>query len=399
MRFLLLNQFYPPDAAPTGRLLADVVAPIEVQGLSASVVCAHYGYAAAGSLRRFARARLADYAGYYLCAAARTLFACNPDTVLTLTTPPLLPLVGTLSKLLRHSRHIIWEMDVYPDVAVALGTFKPRGVLDRLVGALADFSRRRADAIIALGPCMRDRLIARGIPPEKIHVAENWADGSQIRPVPRVFDGCLRILYSGNLGLAHDIDTIAQAMRCLSQDSRFRFTFAGGGPRRKALEQFCGENSLANVAFEPYKDPGLLSEHLGSCDIGLVTQNPATLGAVVPSKAYAIMAAGRPVLYIGPPEATPAINIRRFQCGWQIAPGDVEGLVSLLQLLAANPDLVRDAGHRAREAFEQHFDLPLGVARIMRILCPDSVPGTESLDASAPAASSCVVAPEAQPEI
>lgn len=88
----------------------------------------------------------------------------------------------------------------------------------------------------------------------------------------------------------------------------------------------------------------------------------------MPSKTYGIMAAGRPVLFIGPQESTVARVIERFRCGWQFDCGDVQGVVELLRMLAQVPELIDEYGRRAREAFEQHHDLPLGVGRICQII-------------------------------
>jgi colanic acid biosynthesis glycosyl transferase WcaI len=397
---LLLNHFFPPDSAPTGLLTADLARELVAQGRAVTVICGRGGYRqgeAAGRLPvrvlevpglpfgRGAASRMACYLSFLAGALARGLAAGKPELVVTLTTPPLLSLVGAAIQRLRGARHYIWEMDVYPDVAVALGVLKPHSRLTRALGALADYARRRADGVIVLGPCMRDRLAARGIPPERIHVAENWADGELIRPLPfpgemetgwAVHEGTaepvptspLTVLYSGNLGLAHDFDTICAAMARLASDARFQFVFAGDGPRRRTVEDFCRAHAIHNARFLPYQQSARLSEHFGACHVGLVTQTPESLGTVVPSKIYALMAAARPVIFIGPRQATPALTLERFRCGWQIDPGDSESLIALLQLLASNPGLLREAGHRARQAFLQHYDLPIGVARIAAIL-------------------------------
>lgn len=254
---------------------------------------------------RGAASRLACYLSFLAGALVRGLAAGKPEVVVTLTTPPLLSLVGAAIQRLRGARHYIWEMDVYPDVAVALGVLKPHSRLTRELGALADYARRRADGIIVLGPCMRDRLAARGVPPERIHVAENWADGSLIQPRPWPPDGSLRVLYSGNLGLAHDFDTISAAMARLASDARFQFVFAGDGPRRRTVEDFCRAHAIRNARFLPYQQSARLSEHSGACHVGLVTQTPESLGTVVPSKIYGLMAAARPVIFIGPPKPLP----------------------------------------------------------------------------------------------
>jgi glycosyltransferase involved in cell wall biosynthesis len=291
----------------------------------------------------------------------------HPDVIVTLTTPPLTSVLGRFLKLSRGCRHFIWEMDVYPDIAIDLGVLRRHSILTALIGALTDWSRRNCDGIIALGDDMKARLVARGIPAHMIHVAENWADGQLITPLPFP-EGPLTIHYSGNLGLAHDIDTIAGAMKRLRNDPRFHFAFAGGGGRRRDLEAFCQKHQIDNAFFQPYCLQTELNAGLGSGHLGLVTQLPETCGSIVPSKTYGIMAAGRPILYIGPREATPARIIDRFQCGWRVEPGDVSALVNLLERLAGDRESIFTAGARSRTAFDEHYDRPIGAARVAMIL-------------------------------
>jgi len=398
VRFLLLNQFFPPDGAPTGQLLADVARSLAAQGHSVTVVCARVRYAGshyatenieipgvsyrhpwAASFGVSSVARLISYATFYVGAIRHTLSGPRPDVVITLTTPPLLSLAGSAAKMLRGSRHYSWEMDVYPDIATDLGFFRRNSLQDWITGLLADFSRRRADKVLALGPCMRDRLLARGIPAGRVAVAENWATGPVISPRPFPPAAPLTALYSGNFGRAHDVETLAEAMAHLSDGSRFCFVFAGSGSRMPQLESRCRATGLTNASFIPYQKAERLSEHLGSCHVGLVTQLPSTCGSVVPSKTYALMAAGRPFIYIGPVGGTPSRLIERFGCGWRIEPGDSAALVNLLQVLSSEPNLIREAGARGRKAFEEHYDVDHGVARILDILHLAEVPSGETL--------------------
>jgi glycosyltransferase involved in cell wall biosynthesis len=317
--------------------------------------------------------RVVSYASFFAGAAVRGFRGPKPALVLTLTTPPLISLLGTLLKSLRGSRHFIWEMDLYPDIAVDLNVLKPRAVITRLIGTMADFSRKRADGIIVLGEEMKARLIARGIPEHKIVVAENWADGCEILPAP--FDeGPLVVHYSGTFGLAHEEHTITEAMRRLRDDSRFRFVFAGGGARRESLEEFCRAEGIGTAEFRPYATRSELGRSLAEAHVGLVTQIPETVGSVVPSKTYGIMAAGRPVLYVGPRSSTPARVLEWHRCGWRIEPGDASGIVRLLEQLERDRDLVREAGGRARRAFEKYYDKPIGVERILSILGVSATP-------------------------
>ncbi len=391
MRILVLNQFFWPDSAATSQFATDLARGLASRGHEVYAISAEAGGYAPEDLSdpppahvyqvpstRFAHGslgRVVSYGSFFLSCLSRGLAVECPDLVITLTTPPLLSLIGNVLKLLRGSRHFIWEMDVYPDVAVDLAYFRRGGLLDRITGCLADFSRRRADGILALGSCMKDRLIARGIPAEKIHIAENWADGRLIQPAARAeADPRIILLYSGNLGFAHDTSTIFDAMQQLKGETKFGFVFAGGGPRRKQLEEACQQDGITAAEFRSYSPKANLAKSLAACDIGLVTQRTNCIGSVVPSKIYGLLAAGRPILYIGPRESTAARLIRRHNCGWQVECGDSVSLVALLRSLASNRTLVSAAGRRARQAFLDYYDLPLGVGRICDLL--DARPAT-----------------------
>ena len=382
MHILAINQFFWPDTAATGQLLTDVTRGMDPKVHAITVLCGSSDYGAVDrssppwakivrstgmAFSRGKIGRVVSYASFFASAAIRGVRVPKPALVLTLTTPPLISVVGTLLKSLRGSKHFIWEMDLYPDIAVDLNVLRPRSVVTRLIGAVADFSRRRADGIIVLGDDMKARLVARGIPEHKIFVAENWADGCGILPAP-FNEGPLVVHYSGTFGLAHEEHTITGVMRELRDDRRFRFVFAGGGARRERLEEFCQTEGISTAEFRPYAARAELGRSLAEGHVGLVTQVPETLGSVVPSKTYGIMAAGRPVLYIGPRGATPARVLESHGCGWRIEPGDVAGMVRLLERLEKDRDVVREAGARARCAFEKYYDRPVGVARILSIL-------------------------------
>jgi len=228
---------------------------------------------------------------------------------------------------LRGSRHVIWEMDVYPDIAVDLGAIKRNGFLDRVFSRLADLPRHRADRVIALGECVRSRLMTHGLDEGKISVGENWADSDALpggyRSVQPLSGTGLSIIYSGNFGRAHDATTIAGAIAALNGAEGFQFIFGGGGSRQAWIRDFCEGKGIRSLQFLPYCERDELRARLMACDIGLVTQHVESAGSVVPSKSYGIMAAGRPVLYIGPRHSTIALVIERNGCGWQIDCNDV----------------------------------------------------------------------------
>ena len=212
---------------------------------------------------------------------------------------------------------------------------------------------------------MKARLVARGIPEHKILVAENWADGCEIVPAP-FGEGPLVVHYSGTFGLAHEEYTITEAMRQLRGDGRFRFVFAGGGARRQRLEEFCQAEGIDTAEFRPYArrsdSPELAEGH-----VGLVTQIPETWGRLCQQELrnHGCRAPGS---VHRSPGRNPHTHPEEHECGWRVEPGNAAGLVRLLERLEQDRGLVRQAGARARHAFEKYYDKPIGVAKILSIL-------------------------------
>jgi colanic acid biosynthesis glycosyl transferase WcaI len=382
MRLLFISQFFWPDTAATGKMLTDVTRALDSQINQTTVLCGNMDYGVIDSadpppvkicrcggfpFSRGKIARVRSYASFFTRAACKGFFMPCPAMVLTLTTPPLTSLLGTFLKMIRGCRHYTWEMDLYPDIASDLKILPAKSLLARTLMHIADWSRRKADGVIVPGEDMKARLIARGFPGHRIHVAENWADGREILPMPFP-EGPLVIHYSGNLGLAHDVETIMNALKQLGRDRRFRFVFAGDGAQRERVQNFCRVHDIRSASFLPWSSRSGLGLSLGSGHLGLVTQLSETCGSVVPSKTYGIMASGRPLLYIGPRNGTPARIIEKYRCGWRIDPGDAPALVALLERLGEDRPLIRDTGERGRKAFELNYDRVIGVTRITDIL-------------------------------
>lgn len=393
MRLLFLNQFFWPDLAPTSQLLTDVCDELAAQGHEVHVVCGRSAYmcetgrpkpkvnvihAPAFRFSKGRGSRTLSYLSFLAGAAWKAWRAPKPDIVVSMTTPPLLSVLGSMLQRWHGARHYIWEMDMYPDVAVDTGLARADAPFVRLLAWIARRQRRRADGVIALGECMKARLVQAGAPAEQIQIAENWADSRVIRAHDRSLALPLTVVYPGNLGMAHDAETLAGAIRLLGNSELVRFVFVGGGVGYERLREECQERGAKNVEFRPYEPLESLAEGwLRNGHVGLVSQKTSCVGTVVPSKVYALMAAGLPLVYIGPPNATPALTIERFHCGWRVDNGADAELVALLTGLARHPESIQKAGRRARRAFEEHYDVPQGVRRVSEILgLASSVEGT-----------------------
>ena len=367
MKIVLINQYFPPDEAPTGLMLEDVAAQLTEQGHEVTVICARGGYAesssndtsddekqyrvvrigATGIGRKTFLGKLVDYAGFYLGVAWQLLFL-NPraDRIIALTTPPFLSILARLVSRIRGGDHAHWVMDLYPDVMVAHGMIREGRILNRFLSSLTrwGFGGQRCAGVWSLGPDMKERVDFY----LENHIYSEWiplwgAEGKseqidqsakELRDKRGWADEDLVLMYSGNLGLGHsfsEVLTVASSQELSGVAKTLRFSFHGSGKRRVEVEQFLESHPSAPVELHGYEDGNLLRAHLRSADLHLVSLNSTWDGTMVPSKLQGIFAVGRPVIFIGSEDCAIGQWIKESGGGWVVAPGDVDGLRQVLR--------------------------------------------------------------------
>ncbi|SRR5579871_1512106 len=386
MKILFVNQFFYPDHSAVSQQLTDLAEDLVAAGDRVDAICGRGGYSGGVGLaahetyrgieiyrvrstgfgRQTMFGRITDMLAFYISATwamfRHTSGDQRPDLLYPVSTPPLLFLGGWLVAKLRGIPVIYSVHDLYPDIAVALGVLKRGSWITRFIDAVSMFGMRRMDRIIVLGRYAKELIVAKGIPERQVVVLENWADPKLTHPVPheenwfrreRALDGKFVVLYSGNMGLAHDFQTILECARRLRDRDDIVFLFVGDGARRREIEQYRDAHSLSNVVLEGYQDRGDLSYSLSSGDAFLVTLRPGGEGLVLPCKVYAGMAVSRPLLFVGPRLCDTAEAIERADCGFIFSPGDVEGLASKIVELREHPEQASARGQSGRSALER----------------------------------------------
>lgn len=400
MKIVFINRYFYPDHAATSQLLSDLAfALAQQQERQVCVVTSRQRYddpqARLANYEcidgvsvyrawstRFGRANLAgralDYLSFYL-GAGWTLarIARRGDVIVAKTDPPLISVVAAVVSAVCGARLINWLQDLFPEVAAGLwmstanaqsqNTFKSRllAAAYRLLQKLRDRSLLHARYNVVIGDLMRERLLDLGIAAAQIRVVHNWADGKAIRPLAAEENPLRKewlvadkfvVGYSGNLGRAHEIDTLLAAMELLRGDARIVFLLIGGGAQWQRLRDECERRGLCNVLFKPYQPRANLRFSLSVADVHLVMLQPQMEGLIVPSKFYGIAAAGRPCIYIGALYGEIPAILHAADSGIIVAPGDGQGLAAVLRRLISEPQLCKMLGDNARTVFEQRFE-------------------------------------------
>jgi glycosyltransferase involved in cell wall biosynthesis len=398
-RVIFVNRYFDPDQSATSQMLTDLSRGVGARGYETHVVCSRQLYDDASArlvpdevrcgvrvhrvaTTRFGRARLVgramDYASFYFtCAFALLKHLRRGDLLVAKTDPPLLSILVVPIARMKRAVLINWHQDVFPEVASQLGANPLPGWLDHFLKRIRDASLRAAKMNVVIGGRMREYLAARGIPEHKLCVIENWADADAIRPKPSKasalraslnLNGRFIVCYSGNLGRAHEIETLLAAAATLKDDPRFVFLFIGGGAKMAALRGAVAEQALDSFRFLPHQSRDTLEDSLAAADVHLVSLLPALEGLIVPSKVYGILAAGRPLIFIGDTDGDVARTIDRAKCGRVVSVGDPTALRDAMRTWEARPDELVRMGARARRLFCEEFTLQRAIERWVALI-------------------------------
>jgi colanic acid biosynthesis glycosyl transferase WcaI len=397
VRILLLNQFYPPDQAPTGVVLHDLARTLAARGHDVTVFCSRHSY---NSKKTFPKheilngvkvvrlwtpgldsrtflAKFGEYASFYVMLFTSLVFhSPRPDLVCSLSTPPFLGVLGRLAAQAGGYSHMNWVMDVYPDVLAAYGTVKPRGVVCEMLRDLAAFQYSSAHLVLTLGSHMSERVGNYVSEKSTLHSVPLWG-GAELIPWPggelnpfREKRGWRKedfvLMYSGNMGRGHRLQEFLCAAQQLGTTGPL-WAFAGGGKRREEIERFAAVHPEVRVSLLPYADSGDLRASLCAADVHLVSQDSAWQGLIVPSKLQSSFCLGKPVIFVGGRQNEIAECIQDSGGGWIVPENDIAALLRAVSEAGIAEERSR-RGKAALEYAQRNFRLKQNCEKIARLI-------------------------------
>lgn len=295
---------------------------------------------------------------FYLCRWNK------PSKILVVTNPPLAPFVTALFARLRDIPYYVLMYDLYPDALVQAGLVQNNNFIFQRWQKVNPWVLNRAEKIFTLSDSMK-AAVSKYMPgkADKIKVIYNWADTAYVRPIPQNENPFIKryhlqgkkiILYSGNMGLTHDLESLIGAAEILQDMDEVIFLLIGDGGKKKLLESKTLSKNLRNVLFLPYQDAVNFPLAMAAADIGVVTLGVGAEGISVPSKTYINLAAGLCLLVIAPETSELSRLIKEHHAGLICAPGNAGKVAAALrQLLAEESNLFRYKQNALRAS--EHF--------------------------------------------
>jgi colanic acid biosynthesis glycosyl transferase WcaI len=385
-RLFFLNRFFLPDHSATSQLVGDLATHLAASGREVHVITSRQLYndpTARLPAReiisgvhvhrvpsaQFGRSNLVgrglDYFSFYASAWSACLaLVRREDLIIAMTDPPLVSVVAMRVARRREALLINWLQDIYPEVAVELGVPFLKGPITRGLARLRDRCLKVAVVNVVVGELMAEQVASRNVSAGRINVIANWSDDDVIHPVAPN-DNYLRrkwelqdkfvVGYSGNLGRAHEYETILAAAERLKSNPSIVFVFIGGGHHMEALVRSVKVKGLGSFRFFSYRDRTILNFSLSVPDVHWISLRPTLEGLIVPSKLYGIAAVGRPIIAITAKTGEIARLVRQYRCGLVIEPGSADELAEALLRLSTDSEACDRMGRNARAMLDSRF--------------------------------------------
>ena len=322
--------------------------------------------------------RIFNYLSYVALSIPRALFVpC--DVVLAMTDPPFQGIVGAFVALLKRKPYIYNIRDLYPDMAVG-GSLVPPGALARVWERLHRWALRRADCVIVLGEDMRTRIIAKGVEASRVVVVRDGAEMPAANALvaaldPEVVrairgDAKFVLVHAGNLGFYGAWETLVAGAKKLAADG-VRLVFVGDGAQRQQVEESAAASP--NIVFLPFFPASKIPSVLAAADAHVITIKRGLEGVVVPSKLYGILAAGKAIVALAPPE-TDVASLGVAQ-GFAVScdPDRPIEMVAAVRKLVADELLLKvmeDAARAAAPSYDRQYETEKFERTVGRVASP-----------------------------
>ena len=273
------------------------------------------------------------------------------------------PPVATLLPILLRNKFSLMIFDVYPDAIIEFGITKKGSFLDRIW----TYANRRvfgkAKYIFTLSEGMKEAL-AQYVGENKIKVVTLWSSGNFLKPLPKIrnpfilkhdLSGKFVVLYSGNFGIAHQIEVIIHLASKIS-DPKVMFVIIGGGPAERHIRTKLSQLGITNCIILPWQDVNTLPYSLASADLSIVTlsENATKLG--IPSKFFNYLSVGSPILSISATDSELARLVRNYNIGKSFTSQQIDEICAFINELVFDPDLCNLYRRNSLKASELHTD-------------------------------------------
>jgi glycosyltransferase involved in cell wall biosynthesis len=400
LRVTFLTHYFPPEVGPAQTRLHELAKRLIKAGNAVTVVTGFPNYPAGvvfpgygGKLfmedgvdgirvlrtwvfatrARGFLGRLANYLSFPVFSLLALRKLGRTDVIYVQSPPLFTGLAALWFSRLKRAPFIFNVSDIWPQSAIELGVLRNRLAI-RLAEALERRIYRASSRITVPTPGILERLVARGVPREKLFLLTNGVDTAAYQvAAPDLelarrlgLDGHKVFMYAGLHGLAQGLDVVLEAAK-LTRNPEILYVLVGDGADKAALIAKAEAEGISNVRFLPIQPTSTLPALLNLVYATVVPLKRLELfKAALPSKLFDSMAAGRPI--VAPLWGEAAALVETAACGLVVEPEDAKAVQQAVEKLAADPALAHRLGEQGRRYVVEHFDRDEIAVRLAKLL-------------------------------
>lgn len=254
--------------------------------------------------------------------------------VLMVTNPILLLVLTSFASKRRNWKMNVLVHDVFPENLVISGFLKSKtSFAFKIMKGIFNSAFKKMDTLIVLGRDMQNLFEKKKNSKEGITIIENWADTENIsvRPIPQISKK--KLLFAGNMGRLQGLEILLEALQ-KTQNEAYTFTFIGSGALENHIETFISSNNTTHIEKHGWIPREEQDQFMADATIGVVTLKKDMYGLGVPSKFYNLLAAGKPIFYIGDVNSEVHLVLQQHQIGWFAEAGNLDEIAATLTKIA-----------------------------------------------------------------
>jgi glycosyltransferase involved in cell wall biosynthesis len=311
--------------------------------------------------------------------AARKAEQLRGDVIFATSTPLTIAIPAVYAAWRTRVPMIFEVRDLWPAVPIAIGAIK-HPVAKQAALWLERFAYRNAARIVALAPGMRDEIVAKGYPSDRIAVIPNGCDLDVFSDAAGAGDLRVRhswlgprplLVFAGTFGLVNGMEYLVRLATAIAQiDAEVRIAAVGTGreferTRQLAIDSGVLDKNLFLLGKVPKREAAVWTL-AADMTLALFTGPEIVWRDAVQNKFFDSLAAGKPV----------ASNFAGWQskvaadarAGLILSSGDLEGAARDVVRALRDPLWMAEAARAARNLAESRFDRNMLAAELARVL-------------------------------
>lgn len=290
------------------------------------------------------------------------------DLVFAVSNPPINSYVGLKLKKTFHAPFIYMNWDLYPQVIETTIHNPVVKFVCNLWNGWNSRNYKKIDRVLTIGPVVAKSMNAGLRKPIDISILPIAVDTKRLKPIKKennkfsVENGLTEkfvVLYSGKMGMGHNIELILEAAKQLEEYKDICFVFIGEGPKYKVVDEFMKKNNSKNVKLFPLQTEEMFPYSIACGDVGIVSQEVSMAHLFMPSKTYSMMACGQAIIGIGTDHDDLYELISKNKIGETVVNESSQKLADKILNLYQDKGQLDKYQKKAREVVEEQFSISI----------------------------------------